>query len=289
MSQPSSAPVNGSDSLSFARFFQDPEHRTFLLEGHGPAAVLVHGFPGTPAEVRSLAETLHAAGWTVQGLLLPGFGPEIDSLAGCTYADWVRATRHAVTALRAHHCPTLLIGFSMGSAVAMNAATHEPADGLVLMAPFWKLGPLGALIPVMRQIFPAIQPFRLMRPDFSNPEVRKGINNFLPGLDLNDPQVQANVRRFTVPVGILDEVRKVGEAAGRAAPQIETPTLIIQGRSDPVVRAALTRRLAVQMPGLARYLEVSAAHDLLDHTKPAWPQITDALLAFGDEVERGKC
>lgn len=289
MSQPSRAPVNGGDDLSFAQFFQGPEHRTFLWEGRGPAAVLVHGFPGTPAEVRSLAETLHAAGWTVQGLLLPGFGPEIDSLAGRSYPEWVQATRHAVAILRASHCPTVLIGFSMGSAVAMNAAAQEPADGLVLMAPFWKLGPLGALIPVMRQIFPAIQPFRLMRPDFSNPEVRKGINNFLPGLDLNDPEVQASVRRFTVPVGILDEVRKVGEAAGRAAPQIETPTLIVQGRSDPVVRPPLSRRLAVQVPGLARYLEVNAAHDLLDRTKPAWPQITDALLAFGNEVERSKC
>lgn len=285
MSQPSRTVASG-DGQSFAQLFQDPEHRTFLWEGDGPAAVLVHGFPGTPAEMRALAETLHGAGWTVQGLLLPGFGPEIDSLAGRTYAEWVEATRRAVAALRARQYPTLLIGFSMGSAVAMNAAAQDPADGLVLMAPFWKLGPLGTLIPVMRQIFPAIQPFRLMRPDFSNPEVRKGINNFMPGLDLDDPEVQANVRRFTVPVGILDEVRKVGEAAGRVAPQIETPTLIIQGRSDPVVRAPLTRRLAAQMPGLARYLEVSAAHDLMDRTKPAWPQITEALLAFGDQLKR---
>lgn len=285
MSQPAETPAGG-DSLSFAQYFQTPEHHGFLWEGDGPAAVLVHGFPGTPAEMRALAEALHGAGWTVQGLLLPGFGPEIDSLAGRTYAEWIAAARQAVAALRARQQPTLLIGFSMGSAVALNAAAREPLDGLVLMAPFWKLGLLGALIPVMGQVFPEIQPLRLMRPDFSNPEVRKGINNFMPGLDLGDPAVQASVRRFTVPVRILDEVRKVGEAAGRAAPQVEAPTLVIQGRSDPVVRAALTRRLAVQVPGLSRYLEVSAAHDLMDSTRPAWPEIIDALLAFGDQLKR---
>jgi alpha-beta hydrolase superfamily lysophospholipase len=53
--------------------FQGPEHLPFLWPGGQPAALLVHGFPGTPAEMRPLGEALHQAGWTAQGILLPGF------------------------------------------------------------------------------------------------------------------------------------------------------------------------------------------------------------------------
>jgi pimeloyl-ACP methyl ester carboxylesterase len=54
--------------------FPGLEHQPFA-EGDGPAtAVLVHGFPGTPAEVRPLAAALVAVGWRVRAPLLPGFG-----------------------------------------------------------------------------------------------------------------------------------------------------------------------------------------------------------------------
>ena len=55
--------------------YQAPEHQPFLWRGHHTAAaLLIHGFPGTPAEMRPAAQALHSAGLTVQGLLLPGFG-----------------------------------------------------------------------------------------------------------------------------------------------------------------------------------------------------------------------
>ena len=42
--------------------FTGPEHQAFILRGGEPAALLIHGFPGTPREMRPLAETLHAQG-----------------------------------------------------------------------------------------------------------------------------------------------------------------------------------------------------------------------------------
>ena len=58
-------------------WFTDPRHAPFTLEGGQPAAVLVHGFPGTALEMRQVGESLNRAGWTVRGLCLPGFGPEL--------------------------------------------------------------------------------------------------------------------------------------------------------------------------------------------------------------------
>ncbi len=41
---------------------QMPRHQPFLWPGSTAAALLIHGFPGTPAEMRPLAETLQPMG-----------------------------------------------------------------------------------------------------------------------------------------------------------------------------------------------------------------------------------
>ncbi len=46
--------------------FNGPEHADFTIPGGDPAALLVHGFPGTPAEMRPLAEALNERGWTAR-------------------------------------------------------------------------------------------------------------------------------------------------------------------------------------------------------------------------------
>lgn len=272
--------------MNLADAFASPDHHTFLWEGGSPAALLIHGFPGTPAEVRPLAEVLHRSGWTVQGLLLPGFGPEINTLAQRRHTEWVAAAADALASLQRRHRPTLLIGFSMGAAVSMSAAARQRPDGLALMAPFWKVAGLAAAIfPVVRRFFPVVQPFRLFRVDFNNPEMRRGIDNFLPGLDLDDPAVQQAVRELTVPVSIMEEVRRVGHLAGRMAPALHLPTLVVQGKDDPVVRPPWTQELIRRLPGPVWYREVPAGHNLLDAAAPAWPEVQRHVLSFAASLQ----
>ena len=123
------------DQLSL---FEGDEHRPFLWEAGKPAALLVHGFLGTPAEFRPLAGELLQAGWTVEGLLLPGFGAQIDSLFERRYAEWIEAASAALAELQRKHKPVLLVGFSMGGAVALNVAAERRPSGLVLLAPSGK-------------------------------------------------------------------------------------------------------------------------------------------------------
>ena len=236
MARPAISNLNSS-RVSLAGLFDTADHQSFLWESGRPAAILIHGFPGTPAEVRKLASVLHETGWTVQGLLLPGFGTQFDTLGGRRYSEWVDSIRHAVSSLRANHHPILVVGFSMGAAAAvLAAAENDGPDGLVLLAPFaGGIGILGALFPLMRRTVPVIKPFRLFRLDFSNPDVRQGLANFIPDLDLDDPNVQQAIREVTLPSASLDELRLLGQAAGRAAPAIRVPTLVIQGTQDRVV------------------------------------------------------
>jgi carboxylesterase len=275
------------DAASLSQVFQGPEHQSYLLPGGEPAALLLHGFPGTAAETRSLGEALHTAGWTVHGLLLPGFGPEIDRLGEYRYDDWVRATVQALRSLQAQHQPTLLAGFSMGAAVATVAAANAQPDGLALLAPFsGAVGPIGAVMPVMRRLVRTIKPFRLFRPDFSNPQVRKGLATFLPGVDLDDPAVQRSLLEITIPLSIIDEVRLAGEAGRQAAGSVRAATLLVQGAGDRVVQPRTTRQLVYAFSPPARYVEAPAEHDLLDANSPAWPQIRDAVVGFANQLRQ---
>jgi carboxylesterase len=274
------------ESLPFARFFQGPEHQAFTLAGGAPGALLVHGFPGTPSEMLPLARTLNQVGWTVHGLLLPGFGPQIETLAQRTSEEWAGAVLSALQHLHQEHKPILVGGFSMGAALALQAAAVVPVDGVILLAPYWKLrGFIWSLLPLIRRLFPTIRPFRLVKMDFTDPEMRKGMGKFMPDIDLDDPDVQRGIRNFTLPVGMFDEVRKAGLGAGRAAPQIHAPTIIIQGRQDELVRVEVTRQLLARVLGPLSYHEVTAAHDLPDPSKPGWLAVQSAVLQFARQIE----
>jgi len=261
--------------------FQGPEHLPFLWPGGAPAALLVHGFPGTPAEMRPLGEALHKAGWTVQGLLLPGFGPQIATLDERRAGDWAAAVEEALCALKRDHSPILLVGYSMGAALAIGAAARATPDGLVLLAPFWWTGsPLQrALGALLRPLLPrSFRPLR--RADFANPQLRCFVANFFPQADLDNPQTQEDLRQIDVPLSIVNQVRITGRTAYDQAPGVETPLLIVQGKHDEIVRLRFTRRLMKRFPHSPRYLEVDADHDLVTPAHTDWPAIEQAVLDF---------
>lgn len=126
------------------RPFTAPEHTPLRLPGkHNGAALLVHGFPGTPLEMRASALALHEQGWTVSAPLLPGFGKEIETLPEKKWSDWLQALQAEWHILRQSHSPLVLVGNSMGGALSQSLAAQYPPDLLILFAPFWKIpGPL---------------------------------------------------------------------------------------------------------------------------------------------------
>jgi len=52
----------------------------FDLVGGDVGVVCIHGFTGSPYEMRYLGEALARAGRTVRNLLLPGHGTSVDDL-----------------------------------------------------------------------------------------------------------------------------------------------------------------------------------------------------------------
>jgi carboxylesterase len=279
-------PYNGM--MDLVQAFQSEEHQPFAWSAGPAQALFVHGFPGTPAELRPLASLLHQAGWSVQGLLLPGHGIEIESLFERHQAEWVQAVELAITRLPQQAAPVLLIGYSLGGALALQAAVTQRPTALILLAPFWQLGDwwqqwLGFLLkPFLRHM----RPFQ--KADFSKPQVRHGIAKFFPGANLDDPLVQQNLRQLTIPTSIFERLHAVGQAAYRVAPQAALPTLVVQGAQDEVVSPQRTRRLVKRLAGPTYYQEIPSGHNMIYPNDPGWLDLTRIVLDFAQEVIRAK-
>lgn len=269
----------------FDQAFRRPEHQPFFWrqEGADHAALLVHGFPGTPADMLPVADVLHSAGWDVQGILLPGFGPQISTLHERRAEDWLLAICEALANLKREYANVLLVGYSMGGALSMQAAAIEPPSSLVLLAPFWKIDNiLWAMLPAIRRVVPEVPIFSMYKLDFNDPHIRAELLNFVPDIDADDPETQRAVREYRLPLSILNEVRAAGLAGYRAASRIYARTLIIQGTRDEIVLPSLTRKLAKRFPRYMEYVEVPADHLLTNQQAAAWPDIRQSIVDFAE-------
>ena len=99
--------------------------------GGSNACVLVHGFTGTPNEVRELGGYLAQQGVTTHGLLLSGHGTRPDDLRGCSFRDWTRQIEASVDELRRAGKRVFLCGMSMGGTLALNVAARRASEASV--------------------------------------------------------------------------------------------------------------------------------------------------------------
>ena len=236
--------------------------------------------------MRPMANALNERGWTVRGLLLPGFGSDLDTLPFRRAEDWTRAVKNALEELRTKHGPVMLVGISMGAALSLRAVSQIPADGLAILAPFWRLSSIAwPLLPILRRMFPVLKPFRLMKVNYKDLNFRNVFKRFFPRLDPDDPQTQIEMRKFKLPIGMFDEIRRAGTAAYRAISKIHIPLLAIQGAQDGVAQTKMTRQLLRKYPGPVQFSEVPAGHDLLDSMQPVWSQVRSLVLEFANRLE----
>ncbi len=266
--------------------FAGEEHQPFRMTGtHGGAVLLVHGFPGSAKEMRPVAEILHGLGWTTHGILLPGFGPEIETLGERTADEWLAAVEHAHADLRADHDTILIVGNSMGGGLSIQAAAHKGVNGLVLFAPFWTINHfLWKALPVLRYVIPKFKPFTIFKPDFDDPEFRKGTRNFMPNADFDDPEFQQETLNLEVDTRIFANIRKVGVRGYDLAPQVNAPALVVQGNADELVTLENTAHLSRRLQGDVTYMEVAANHNPLDPSAPYWPEVATAVEQFATHI-----
>jgi alpha-beta hydrolase superfamily lysophospholipase len=132
-------------------------NRTIELAVESPrgAALLVHGLADSPYSMRALASRLHARGYHVVSLRLPGHGTAPSGLIHAHWEDWAAAVRLGTRHLRERvgpERPLHVIGFSTGAALAVEYSLARlggedlaRVDGLVLLSPAIGVTPAAAL------------------------------------------------------------------------------------------------------------------------------------------------
>lgn len=124
-------------------FLHNPhlDGRPFLLEGtNNKAVVLFHGLTATPVEVRRLGETLHAAGYTVDGPVLPGHGTNPTDLNRVRWQDWTHLAQTHFDQLNAHYEQVFVGGESTGALLALwLAANNQTVAATLAYAPALRL------------------------------------------------------------------------------------------------------------------------------------------------------
>jgi pimeloyl-ACP methyl ester carboxylesterase len=196
------------------------------------------------------------------------------------------AVRNALIELRTEHRPVMLVGISMGAALSLRAVSDVPVDGLVILAPFWRLATIAwPLLPLLTCIFPFLKPFSLMNVNYQDKEVRKIFKRFFPRIDPDDPQTKTEMRKFKLPTGMFNEIRRAGAAAFQAASRVNIPLLTIQGLQDGLAQAKMTNELLKQYAGPVHYAEVHAGHELLDVMQPVWAEVRALVLEFAGRLE----
>ncbi|WP_420627831.1 alpha/beta fold hydrolase [Candidatus Leptofilum sp.] len=190
------------------------EGDTFFWQGNDVGVLLLHGLTATTAEVRLLAEKLHAEGYTISAPLLPGHGTHPDDLNETTWHDWAWAVEKAYQHL-ATLCDHVFVGGeSTGGALALHlAAQHKEITGVLCYAPAIKL---------------AIPTHNMVRLYVSAPLVHSvpkenvGSNPYWQGYRVN-------------PLKAVMELVRLGQEVRRQLPKINQPVLVMQGRNDKTV------------------------------------------------------
>ena len=108
----------------FDREVCQPIHR----KGSDCGVLLIHGFTGTCAHMRLLADDLAARGYTVRTINLPGHAQTEDDMAKADWQQWPHAAKEAAYEMMQEVRVFTVCGLSMGGVLALLIAEQMKAD-----------------------------------------------------------------------------------------------------------------------------------------------------------------
>ena len=195
-----------------------PSAEPFLLPAGKAACLLLHGFTGTPREMRGLGEYLHVQGFTVLAPRLAGHATQMADLTRMTWRDWLASVEDGWHLLRsAGYGPIVVVGFSLGGALALLFASHFPVAGVVTLSAPYRL-PRHPLLPFLR---PLSKVWRYMAK--------------APSDALDAEAERDNIAYPANPLHGIAEVRDLLAVMREALPQVRVPALVIHARRDRTV------------------------------------------------------
>jgi carboxylesterase len=111
-----------------------PDGEPYFMPGGATGCLLIHGFTGTPYELRELGDCLAARGYTVHGPRLAHHGTNAADMNRSRWWDWYYSALDGWHLLRGMCDQVFVIGLSMGGLTALMLAANQPVAGVVAMS-----------------------------------------------------------------------------------------------------------------------------------------------------------
>lgn len=194
-----------------------PTTEPFFFPSGATGCLLVHGFTGTPKEMRLLGEHLHQQGYTVLGIRLAGHATHIEEMMRMRYQDWLADVEDGWNLLQDCTERVVVIGLSMGGVLALNfAADFRVAGVAALSTPYEMPNKLA------RTLGPLIVPVSKVLPKMSKSN----------DLWFNPEAQKEHISYSHHPTRPAWELSKLIKRMQARLPEIQAPALFIQSRQD---------------------------------------------------------
>lgn len=195
----------------------------FLGKPDQPACLLIHGFTGTPKEMRWMGDYLNGQGFTCLGIRLAGHATRPKDMVRSRWTDWTASVEDGYNLLRGVTDRIFLVGLSMGGALSLLMSTRlDPrVRGVVAMStPF----ELPARYPAWE-----IRVFSYFK---SYMQKSKGA----PGEGWFDKNAFAEHVSYPLnPIRSASELQSMLGRMQQSLPKINVPVLLIHSKDDPYV------------------------------------------------------
>lgn len=241
-----------------------PGAEPFFFPGNDTACLLIHGFTGTPKEMRWMGEYLSARGYTVLGIRLAGHATTPSDLVRTRWEDWLASVEDGVNLLHGYR-HVYFMGLSMGGSLALLAGARYPGEGVVALSAPYDMPGSGpkALLPLLKFLPIGIPKGK---PDWHDPEAGKD-----------------HISYADYPLRAVAEFNDLLAVLRSDLPRVRIPVQIIQSRQDQTVLPENAEKIYRQLgSGDKNLLWVENS----GHVIPREPEREKAFQAAAAFIER---
>ena len=238
--------------------------------GQGTTGVLlIHGWSGSPAEMRGLGQYLAAQGLVAHGVRLPGHGTQPDALHGVRWQHWAAACGQELALLRRQCDRVFVAGLSMGAllAIYLGATARPPVAGVIAMgAPIYFRDWRMRALPVLKRLLP----WHTKGPS-----------------DMVDRVALTRLWHYPrLPTESIHQMSLLSREARRLLPRLEVPLLVMQGRHDRAIDPGCGDHLATHAGSAVKRLVYwdRSGHVITEDTDrdAVWAEVAAFIAAHQD-------
>lgn len=239
-----------------------PTAEPFFLPGGRTGCLLLHGFTGTPKEMRMLGDSLSAAGYTVLAPRLFGHATSPEAMGRARWQDWLASVEDGMNLLKGCTDRQVVMGLSMGGILSLIAAARYDFSGAVVFSAPSQMpsDPRSFLLPLIGWL---------------NLHINKGEPDWR-----NAEAARDHVDYPFYPTRAIVELKKLINVMRHELSNITIPVLLVQSRQDDAIPSDSMETLYSQINSLdkSKFWVENSGHVII--REPAREEIFAEVKSF---------